>query len=182
MKRIWFSSLLLLVCSIYTFGQNYEQYGGSIATENIPTTGKNSFCTQKNAFGIDLGYGAMNDAFNIATGIRYLHYFTPYFGMDFLKFNYAYNMDEEHYMQFMSGVRGNTPAFFKCMSVYGVARFGYGMIDFEPSGFCYELEIGLNLTRNIFIGYSFNHQMNPVYLYSPDVFCHTFRIGFNFGK
>ena len=73
-----------------------------------------------------------------------------------------------HYtFQFLVGVRGNTPTFFKCMSGYAVFRLGYGIgnakygyVDeyydsktglssynkgyrkYGHNGFCFETELG----------------------------------------
>jgi hypothetical protein len=93
------------------------------------------------------------------------------------------------------------------MSVYGALRAGYGVnldffIYYEDNyygdrysdsssseyfggGFCYELEVGLNLTRNFFIAYAYNYQNVRNFEYrerSLKLNSHALRIGFNFGK
>ena len=177
MKKILFSCLLLGMFSLCSFGQNYVPYA-SPEVVNLPTEGSSS-CIPKNAFGIDIGIGSVEgyrtNMMMFSAGIRYLHHFGSYFGMDFLKINYQFVDFDEHNMQFMSGIRLNSPTFYRCMSGYGSIRFGWGgLFDFD-SGFCYEVEIGFNLTRSIFLGYSFNQQPG-------DYRHHSLRIGFNLGK
>jgi len=217
MKKITISKTIILVfvclvCCHLCWGQD-------------TTTAKWKPCTPKNAFGLDLGIGLMDKSYlneNLVTydiGMRYLHHFTPYIGMDFIKFNskfslknqipdYAWNNIMIDYfscnVQWMLGVRGNTPAFFKCMSGYAASRVGFGFVfeskkypyfyDYNDEfskyypvgevtslsvGYCLETEIGLNITKELFIGYSLNGQFERKYA-SPDVIIsHTFRIGVN---
>jgi hypothetical protein len=104
------------------------------------------------------------------------------------------------HIQFLTGVRGNTPTFYKCMSGYGAFRlgteFGGGWLDYTDAGkqyfsngdtdcvtwwglnLCLELEVGLNLTRNIFVGYAYSYKSNS----KLPLNTHTFRVGFNFGR
>ena len=99
-------------------------------------------------------------------------------------------------LQYMTGVRGNTSAFYKCMSGYGAFRCGLGvlggMVDYkDPNppyddeydsftgfGVCFELEVGINLTRNISVGYAYNYQYHE----SLPVNSNTFRLSFNLGQ
>jgi len=102
-------------------------------------------------------------------------------------------------LQIMPGVRANSRPFFKCMSVYAAFRLGYGMMvgcnketkiqlkkevgkstNFE--GLCLETELGLNVTRNILVGFSYNyHEFFGSFKGGRN---HTFalRLGYNFGK
>ena len=140
----------------------------------------------------------------------------PYFGIDFIKINGNFGLlgtghetganGKNYYKaQLLSGIRGATPNFFKCMSGYGAFRIGYGLGEAnyqhtEPltfnedvvyysndgilNGFCFEAEFGFNITRTFLVGVSYNHQYY-------DTGQHTFltshrtvalRVGFNFGK
>ena len=92
----------------------------------------------------------------------------------------------------MPGFRVNSPTFFKCMSVYTAFRLGYGM-DFRAGtlkgashfeGLSLETELGLNLTRNVFAGFTYNGHKYFVKGVDSKVAMHTFsfRIGFNLGK
>jgi hypothetical protein len=158
-----------------------------------------SDCVNKNAFGLDIGIGSDSKNFSSALGIRVMHHFSPYFGIDFFKINWITDVVTEGTLwrmkiQIMPGIRGNSPTFFKCMSVYGTFRIGYGMIVVDPltgmflgsrtdfAGLCLETELGLNLTRTVFIGFAYNyHQFFGSLLgYADHTF--AFRIGFNFGK
>ena len=180
-------------------------------------------CTPKNAFGLDLGVGIneaeiyeKNHIPTFEIGARYLHHFNPYIGVDFIKFNSKFSLkkaiDSSHYdgrnksnyysvnVQWMLGVRGNTPAFYKCMSGYGAARVGFGVVyesyEYEEYifsearnvekvalgvGLCLEYEMGFNITRELFIGYACNAQLirghSPI-LYTARL-SHSFRIGVN---
>jgi hypothetical protein len=109
-------------------------------------------CVSKNTFGLDLGVGqARMDRFSLVSmptfeiGMRYLHYFTPYIGMDFIKFNSKFSLKKEIHndlfifepdisdyfsanTQYMLGLRGNTANFYKCMSGYWAVRVGFGVV------------------------------------------------------
>ena len=107
----------------------------------------------------------------------------------------TYNDYLVYCLQVMTGLRGNTPA-FKCMSGYGAFRLGYGesfgdvnYADSNPphakdelyldgSGFCFELELGVNLTRNISVGYVYNYQYNSELPISSNML----RLNLNIGK
>jgi len=155
-------------------------------------------CAKNTAFGLDIGIGGANKKFASVLGIRVMHHFSPYFGIDFFKINWITDVYTSSIytpwamkIQIMPGIRGNTPTFFKCMSVYSVFRLGYGMqvgdpifgrllTDFE--GLCLETELGLNLSRTVFIGFAYNyHQFFGNLLGYAD---HSFslRLGFNFGR
>ena len=62
------------------------------------------------------------------------------------------------------------------MSGYGALRVGTGSWEFEDWNFCSELEIGLNLTRTVFIGYCCNFHID----WGDLLHFHAVRIGFNF--
>ena len=181
------------------------------ATNRKQPTAKNSQdkntgdCTAKTAFGLDIGFGGSFDAIYgkkssdtwsaSALGMRVTHHFNPYFGIDFLKINWITEIgpSKSHNpwimrFQFMPGFRGNSPAFFKCMSVYTVFRLGYGLSfsQFKSSfeELCLETELGLNLTRNVFAGFSYNYSkyFKKGKAFEDATHILSFRIGFNFGK
>ena len=153
----------------------------TMSVEPKSITAKQTPCAPKNAFGLDIGAGILFDLgepdFGGAVGFRYLHHFSPYFGMDFIKFNVLVDSYEDTYIQFMTGIRGNTKVFNgKCLSGYGALRIGTGSWEFIDWNFCSELEIGLNLTRTLFIGYSCNFHIDDGDL----LHFHAVRLGFNF--
>jgi len=144
MKKIVISRTIILVfvclvCCHLCWGQD-------------TTIAKWKPCTPKNAFGLDLAVGQINmskfppismPTFEI--GMRYLHHFTPYFGMDFIKFNTKFRFKKEIHndrlifgtnksdyfsanTQWMLGLRGNTATFYKCMSGYWAVRVGFGVV------------------------------------------------------
>jgi len=168
---------------------------------------KQSFksCVKNTAFGLDIGIGGGKESkvFSSALGIRVMHHFSPYFGIDFFKINWITDVGIDGVinpwtmkLQLMPGVRGNSPAFYKCMSVYGAFRLGYGMhvatgyssgllkgvTDFK--GLCLETELGINLTSTIFVGFSYNYHNGFGNYFKSSPWQHTFstRFGFNFGK
>ena len=171
---------------------------------------KSKNCYTQTGIGIDLGVGTTAISMNeygyrygnyifqyptFAAGFRLVHHFNPYLGMDFLKINFhspfrAVRMSDFMNFQFMTGIRGNTPTFFKCMSGYGVARLGYGLrfVNGYNHGVAFETELGLNLTRYSFIAFSYNLLSLFVEDYPSrsltSVLLHTYqlRIGFNLGK
>ena len=133
--------------------------------------------------------------FSPALGIRVSHHFNPYFGVDFLKINWITDVltsEPDNFwqmrLQFMPGIRVNSPVFFRCMSVYTAFRLGYGMnlnrIASNFEGLCLETELGLNLTRTVFAGFSYNYHKYFVNGVDHKLAGHTFsfRLGFNFGK
>ena len=175
-------------------------------------------CAPKKAFGLDLGVGVVKnggiDAVVMPTfevGMRYSYHFTPFIGIDFIKFNSKFRFKKEidgdffdpakrKYFsantQWMLGLRGNTATFYKCMSGYWAARVGFGIIyeSFEYKdatinvkdalgvgfGVCMEFEMGFNITRELFIGYACNGQINDYgTLYYGTWMSHAFRIGLN---
>jgi len=152
-------------------------------------------CYKKDAFGLDLGLGygfgmyqkyrfgnvydtRIYKAFPFSLGVRYMHHFNHYVGADFIKINWAATLGWSSSIQFMTGVRGNTPTFGKCMSGYGALRLGYGLgMGRTPNSACFETELGLNLTRTIFVGVSYNFHSFEYRRQAVE-----FRLGFNFGK
>jgi len=153
-------------------------------------------CYKKNAFGLDLGLGygfgmyqqyrfenvydtRIYKALPFSLGFRYMHHFNHYFGADFVKINLAATAGWGTTLQLMTGVRGNTPTFGKCMSGYGALRLGYGLGFIHPatSGACFETELGVNLTHTFFMGMSYNFHSFDYRRQAVEL-----RLGFNFGK
>jgi hypothetical protein len=191
----------------YENGQK-EVFNKPTEATPVPSKQRNlTNCAKKTAFGLDMGLGgsflkinAIKSVPNFASslGIRVMHHFNPYFGVDFIKINWITDVFTSKVysgylytpytmrLQFMPGIRGNSPAFLKCMSGYAAFRLGYGMDfgEFHFGGFCIETEIGLNLTSTIFAGFAYNYHNYIGYALGYEVAMHTlsFRLGFNFGK
>ena len=162
-------------------------------------------CTKNLALGMDIGLGGSmagivgltsETLLSTALGIRVMYHLNPYFGIDFLKVNwitdiltsgvynglYSYTPYTMR-LQFMPGVRGNSPTFFKCMSGYAAFRLGYGMDFMEENfqGLCLETEIGMNFTPTVFAGFAYNYHKYLGYdYYGLAVHTFSFRLGFNF--
>jgi len=219
MKKTFFLLIVITIISLFhyqLFAQQPKEKTTSTQKQGTP---------KKNAFGFDIGIGSLcfkeqiirDDAFSIdyfdvaynypvfAVGIRYMHHFNPYIGADFFKFNLncpVTIMRDRNLMnvQLMTGIRGNTPTFFKTMSGFGVARLGYGLQLSEPQfghGFAFEAEAGLNMTQTFFIAFSYNllsrfkvlqygyiseSEWKYGYMGTAAVYLNTYtlRIGFNF--
>jgi hypothetical protein len=174
---------------------------------------------KKNAFGVDFGIGSsLTKNFHpynlqaspiFAVGVRYMHFFNPYIGVDFLKVNFNCPFRVQRNQEFMSfqtmiGIRGNTPIFQKSMSGYAAARMGYGFSSMgvelylqknrNVHGIAFETEAGLNFSKTFFIAFSYNLMAafvdesykpypGPFYIaYTTTVYLNTYalRFGFNF--
>jgi len=217
MKNLFY---LFTLIGIILFFQSYAIAQSHTENDIKKSPTKSQRCFSKNNFGIDFGVGTTANVVQIhtsghyqnsvdkykfmypafAVGIRYLHYVNPYFGLDAIKLNYqcpfkAIDYEEFMNLQVMTGIRLNTPTFFNCMSGYTAARLGYGLhfIDDFVHGMAFEAEVGLNITSNIFIAFSYNLITNFIdrsymyygyYQYISHVNRNTYalRIGFNFGK
>ena len=204
MRKIFFIAFIAVCCHTNSWAQRT-----TTESETISLTKKSSNCRPQHAFGLDFGLGSMSTstpnerdnryydyryrdeygdeaAFTFAVGFRYLYHFSPYFGVDFFKFNHklSINLDSEYFAynpQMMMGVRGNSPSFAGCMSAYAAFRLGYGVAfewydptisdsdyytdhshdddrDYFGYGICGELEVGLNINRFFFVAYSYNYQ------------------------
>ena len=137
----------------------------------------------KNAFGWDFALG-----YPLGHGIRYVHHFGNYFGVDFIKVNMVTDF-EQLYLQYLAGIRFYFPAFPNSrISIYGACRFGYGhtLAGYRaPDGFCFETELGFNFTRTFFMAFSYSQQYDYRYVNSlkhPVFYPLSLRIGFNFGR
>jgi len=154
-------------------------------------------CAPRNAFGLDLGVGQINVGdmlFPIympicEIGMRYVHHFTPYIGMDFIKFNLKFNFkkeihdnrlfsdpDKSNYFsantQWLLGVRGNTATFYKCMSGYWAVRVGFGVIyesfEYAPVSAISNVEnaLGVGLCIEYETGFNITRELFVGYVYS----------------
>jgi hypothetical protein len=144
------------------------------------TTKPKTVSPKKQTFGVDFGIGSLNikdiyvfdqyllefrESYPVfAVGLRYTNNFNPYIGADILKINLncpfrAVRDRDKMNLQFMTGIRGNTPIFLRTLSGFVVARMGYGLhlSEYELGhGIAFEAEVGLNITRSFFIGFSYN--------------------------
>ena len=159
---------------------------------------------QANCFGVDVGFGVI-PGLGVASdvSIRWLHNFTPHFGWDVIYLKGIYGSGI-HGVQAMSGIRLQTSQlinpkklpllkhstlFSKKMSLFYALRLGG-----NASGFCYDIEGGVNLTKKFFVGVASNHQSWDDYYISgynsdgnhyygtvsADVLYVALRTGFNF--
>jgi hypothetical protein len=150
---------------------------------------------KKNAFGLDIGVGGLivNDmgykhgGYGTTLGFRYLHNFSPYFGVDFISY-YPIFTTRDVLHQFMVGVRGYAPRFGTKMNkcFYGSFKIGGGFItNYYPEfldwgGVSIAPEIGIHISNTFFMGLAYNVYIAPF----DDITLHSIalRIGFHFGK
>jgi hypothetical protein len=127
-----------------TYENGQREIFNKISETSAPSAKRPSAtnCAKKLAFGVDVGLGgsffgglSRITFFAPALGIRVMSHFNPYFGVDFLKVNWitdvytpGVNIGYLSYtpwtmrLQFMPGIRGNSPAFYTCMSAYAAFR------------------------------------------------------------
>lgn len=132
-------------------------------------------------FGIDFGVGGMKDmdGTGVDFGLRYLRSYTQYIAWNAIDIKaIATTKDFEKTItpQAMTGIKLTSPSILKDISAFGGAKGGYGYhIDSEKGGFCYEIEVGINVTPHLFIGYAYNNQK----LGEGNIKYSAFRIGLN---
>jgi hypothetical protein len=213
MKKILFCIFAFLLCTFYSVAQTEEFFIRKDSIKKVvqtPAPAPQSDCIKKRAFGLDAGIGSMveegldENLSAIGVGIRAMRNFNSYFGIDYIKFNNIFavgDIDGINYFsynaQLMTGVRGYSPAFYKCMSAYAAVRLGYGALYSKASyegesasgfghGVCSEFEIGVNLTRTVFVGFSYNLQRGTGKIDGSDDESNIeegypmLRVGFNF--
>lgn len=136
---------------------------------------------QEDWFGIDLGVGGMKDlnGTGVDFGLRYLHSYSRYIAWNAVNLKAIANtkdFSKSITPQIMTGIRLTSPNFLQDLSAFGGFKAGYGYnIDGKDGGFCYEVEAGVNVTRNLFVGFAYNNQK----LDGLQLKYSAFRIGFN---
>jgi len=182
----------------------FNKQNDTVSQTAAKKTTKN--CAKKIASGIDLGLGGSFATkigyvgrtptfFAPSMGIRGTYHLNPYFGIDFIKLNWitdVYTTKVYSYtpwqmrIQIMSGIRGNTPSFYKCISGYAVVRLGYAMhlaggTNFYGLGL--ETEMGINFSPTVFAGFAYNyHTYFGDYDSGLEMHTFSFRLGFNIGQ
>lgn len=171
-KIVWISVCLFFVLGcVHAQGWSTRVYGNYYKSD---------------CFGLDLGIGGVKyvEGAELSLGLRYLHNFTAYVGWDVIGVQGLGNTSDftaSFIVQGMTGLRTYSPRFYKDMSSYANFRVGYGYgTDIEEGGFCYELGIGINLTRTLYAGYGYNCQNFAFDGFKIKQHYHAFRFGFNF--
>ena len=135
--------------------------------------------TKRHCFGIELGVGGTGDT-SVDFGLRWQANLHENFAWDVLTLKAVADVEndfsESITPELLTGLRVISPD-FSGLTAYLNARFGYAYnIDASEGGFAYELGAGVNVTRNIYIGYAFNQFK----IDEAKVKYHAFRIGFLF--
>jgi hypothetical protein len=184
-KSIFFRMMFFVITAIMSLPICAENWNFASSYEGM--------YYKKNRFAIDLGIGGAKGGGGFDLGVRYQHNFAPFIGWDAISVKAAFptkdTFDENPDLQIMTGVRGNTPYFFKEMSGYLSFAAGYGFSTDSSAmnndgGICFEIGTGINLCKNVYIGYAFNFQKINISIDNKDVSSngklHYFRIGFVF--
>lgn len=144
---------------------------------------------KKNRFAIDLGVGSSKGYGSWDVGLRYQHNFAPFIGWDVISAKVTWpieNAFEDYpFAQIMTGLKGYTPRFYRNMSGYVGLSAGYGLradAGCYERGACLEFGFGLNLCKNVYIGYALNFQQvkDTRYDVTSKGKVHMFRMGFEF--
>lgn len=176
MKKVIFLFMMLMTCGLAQ-AQDWD-FGGR--------KGGSSYETKRNNIGIELNAGGTGE-FAIALGARWQMNFNENFAWDVLTLKAVTEpsyFGESLTPMLMTGVRGFTPE-FAGMRAYANARAGYDYnIDGEVGGFCFEAGVGLQVTKNISIGYSFSSIKFTEHDYYYDISAtakmHSVSLGFTF--
>lgn len=122
---------------------------------------------KRSQWGIDLGVGKMADvdgSVGFSGGVRYQYNIHRFVGIDVIGINYIGQLVDgdglgPSVIQGMMGLRAKTPSFYEDLSGYLGLRLGYGH-DFyvEEGGMALELNLGVNITSHLSLGYVFNMQ------------------------
>ncbi|MCL2738921.1 MAG: hypothetical protein FWE30_05690 [Bacteroidales bacterium] len=139
---------------------------------------------KKNVLRLDLGVGVRNmknshwGRYQLGTlgeaGFRWTHHLSPHVGLDMVNLRLQ-GILGGYLLQTMVGVRGYSPDFTQNIKGYAALGAGYGkLFTLDDSGFAYELEVGLHLTKTLAIGLVYNTQ------YLEGTFSDQYR-GFNSG-
>ncbi|HJF07155.1 MAG TPA: hypothetical protein K8U81_03045 [Phocaeicola coprocola] len=187
-KSIFFKMVFFIATAIMSlpiYAENWHSSFSSFSYEGMHY--------KKNRIAIDLGVGGAKGGGGFDLGVRYQRNFAPFLGWDAISVKAAFptknTFDENPNLQIMTGVRGTTPNFFKDMSGYLSIALGYGFSTDSSAmnndgGVCFEIGPGINLCKNIYVGYAFNLQKINVSIDGQNVSSngklHYFRLGFVF--
>jgi len=119
--------------------------------------------------------------FDIGLGGSYTYNFSPFIGWNVATLKIQ-SLSSTYLLQAMTGLRAYAPAVKGYASLK--AGYGYDYDDSSSSGFTYELEIGIHLTKSLFAGFVYNSQQLLIHLPREDLKRNCsyagLRIGVNF--
>lgn len=149
MKKNVYLSLVLLFYCLYSNSQMISNTNYS--ADNI---------NKKNQFGVEIGGGGTG-SFTIDLGVHYIHNYTPYFAWDVIAIKASAipdNFSKSLFPSALTGVRLTSPQSPFGLTGYLTGRIGYDYnFELDGGGLCFELGAGVNITKNIYIGYSYTH-------------------------
>lgn len=136
-----------------------------------------SYESDRHNFGIELGIGGTGDL-SVDLGIRWQMTLHENIAWDVITLkavaDVENNFSESITPELMTGIRLISPD-FAGLTAYANGRLGYAYnIDADDGGFAYELGAGINVTRNIYLGYVYN----GFKIGDGKVNYHALRIGF----
>lgn len=138
-----------------------------------------SYEHRRHSFGIELGVGGAGDLC-VDLGLRWQMNLHEYVAWDVITVRAMADVENDFgdsiTPEILSGLRLISPELFG-MTAYANARFGYAHnFDLEDGSFTYELGVGINVTRHIYVGYAYNHFK----IDDEKVNYNAFRLGFLF--
>lgn len=165
MKKLFLFLLIVLGCTMAK-AQDWS-FGGD------------SYETKRNNFGIELGVGGTGDV-TVDLGIKWQTNLHEYFAWDVLTVkalaDVENNFSESITGEALTGIRLISPE-FAGLTAYVNGRAGYAFnFDASEGGFAFEVGAGVNITRNIYLGYAYNHFK----IDGAKTKYNAFRIGFLF--
>lgn len=168
MKKILSSLLSIVLCTGIASAQDWD-FG-------------NSYENKLHNVGIELGLGSgFGEDFTVDFGLRWQYNLHENFAWDVITIKAIADVKKHCFKEsitptVLSGFRVISPNFIG-LTAYANARVGYAYnVDNEDGGFAYEVGVGVNVTKHVYIGYAFND--NKVDYYDMDY--HAFRLGFLF--
>ena len=123
------------------------------------------------------------DGVSVDFALGYRKVFTSYIAWDIFKlraFAQISNLGETVTPQLLTAVRGTSPVLFANAKAYASAGLGYGYtIDAEAGGLCYELQAGIDITPNIYMGLVYSAQkFGKEEYYSGDYYNLNYNVTF----
>lgn len=148
---------------------------------------------KKHRFAIDLGAGLSYidigdydayDMFLANATLRYIYSFNKNIGIE-TDLSVMSDFAETTEFFISAGPRFSTNPSRKNLSLYFVPKIGYGQIeDYGAGGLSYEMELGLNFGRNLFVSYSYTGESTYIdyYRFEEDFnfSAHSIRFGIYF--
>lgn len=115
--------------------------------------------TNRHNFGVEIGLGGTGDV-TVDVGAKWQMNLHEYVAWDVVTAkamaDVEHNFSKSLTGELLTGVRGISPD-FAGLTAYATIKGGYAYnFDATDGGFAYELGLGVNITRTIYVGYAYN--------------------------